>query len=156
MFLTLIRRPRKKQIPFNSLPNGHFRPSCDISSRNAFWDTIHSSSAQCLIERTRSQKIASQKRMVQNTRVRKCTLFLCFSTRIKGRQCLKTFYPRFTSYCEYRISSKENLFLATTILSPFQCQNIEKAYILEIFYNLPHALAVNVDPISPGAFFSGS
>ena len=24
MFLTLIRRPRKKQIPFNSLPNGHF------------------------------------------------------------------------------------------------------------------------------------
>ena len=35
----------------------------------------------------------------------KCTLFLYFSTREKRIVVAKTLYPRFASYCEYRISS---------------------------------------------------
>ena len=67
-------------------------------------------------ERRRPKKITSQKRMAQDSldpwphklqaRVRlyniSKTLSLCFSTREKEWWWLKTLYPRFASYCEFK------------------------------------------------------
>ena len=64
--------------------------------------------------------------------------------------------------CHYHANTRSNSqsegkgFLATTILL-LLCfySNIGKACIFEMLYNFIHALAVNVDRVSPGPFFSG-